>query len=285
MATPIQGRDLYRQPLGAKWRAECRESVTVMWRVIHALMLREARTRYGSSNLGYAWGLIDPVAQLAVWLLVFTALGRTSPIAVPLSAFILTGIMPLFFWRGVFSRSATAVRSNSGLINYPQVTAADVVISRILLEGATSIVVFFIITSLLDLLFDVPVSLFYSDPLQLLLALLSLLYFTTGFGFLSSGLGRIWSLWTTVTGLLSRPIYILSGVFFTLEQLPTTARRFMLYNPIAHQIEWIRSAAFESMDSQAYSILYIFWWSTIALVIGLVIDRILLLTGDEELST
>ena len=283
MVTRLEQESIFRQPFSREWFDELGQSLAVMRRVVMAIMLRESRTRYGASNLGYVWALIDPVIQLLIWLAVFSALGRTSPIAVPVSVFMLSGIVPFFFWRGAFARSASAVGANIGLISYPQVMPGDVVIARTILEACTTVVVFFVITTFLFIIFEIPMGLYFDDPADLILALGSLFYFALSIGFLSSGLGRVLPVWTNIQGYISRPLYILSGVFFTLEQLPTTVRGFMAYNPVAHQIEWIRSAAFESFDSSSYSVTFIFFSATIALLIGLIIDRILLLTGDEEI--
>jgi hypothetical protein len=35
-------------------------------RMIGALLLREARTRFGRSSLGYLWAVIEPVSHVAV---------------------------------------------------------------------------------------------------------------------------------------------------------------------------------------------------------------------------
>ncbi|MCA1749221.1 MAG: ABC transporter permease [Sphingomonadales bacterium] len=260
-----------------------RQSLTVMVRVIHAIIIREARTRYGSSQLGYLWALIDPVILLIVLIAVFAAIGRSTPIAVPLPVFFLSGIMPFYYWRGGFSRGATAVSANLGLISYPQVMPSDIIIGRTLLEGATTLIVFFIIINLFYLVLGIPLAVYFGDPVQMLLATAGLFYFTLGFAFLSAGIGRILPVWSNIQSYISRPLLILSGVFFTLEQLPSSFRQYMAYNPVAHQIEWMRTAMFESFDSNSYSVTFVLASATIALLLGLIIDRMLLLTGDEEI--
>lgn len=272
-----------RLPFSAEWFDELKRSLIIMWRVIFAVILRESRTRYGSSNIGYAWAIIDPVILLAVFVGAFSALGRTSPVAAPIAVFFVTGIVPLLFWRGSIGQGSTAVSASLGLLSYPQVMPTDILIARLLLESATTLVVFLIFLLGLDLLFDITPAWFLGDPPQLLLAGLGLVYFSFGTMFLSSSLARILPVWTNIWGYMSRPIFLLSGIFFTLEQLPDGVRQYMAYNPVAHMVEWIRSAAIPTFDSQSYSIFFPMTFATIALIIGLVIDRILLLTGDEEI--
>ena len=132
----------FRMPFSAEWFAELWQCLIVMGRVVFALIMRESRTRYGTSNIGYTWAIIDPLVTLAVFVWAFSALGRTSPVSAPLSVFFVTGIVPLFFWRGAVGQAANAVSASLGLLSYPQVMPADVVIARLLLEGATTIIVF-----------------------------------------------------------------------------------------------------------------------------------------------
>lgn len=270
-------------PFSSEWFASLRTSLAIMYRVIHAVIVREARTRYGSSNIGYAWALIDPFIELTVLVVAFSVIGRASPVAAPLPVFLITGIMPFFFWRGVVSRGANAVSANLGLLSYPQVMPSDIIIARVLLEVATTIVVYILFVFASFLANGTPIGLFFGNPSQMLLAMATIFYFSMASAFLSSSLARVLPIWQNIWGYLSRPIWLLSGIFFTLESLPQSAREFMGYNPIAHLIEWFRSASIPTFESGAYSPMFPISVATVFLVIGLVIDRILLMTGDEEI--
>jgi capsular polysaccharide transport system permease protein len=45
-------------------------------RVVHALIIRETRTRFGDSKLGYGWALLEPIAHILMLSLVFAVLMR-----------------------------------------------------------------------------------------------------------------------------------------------------------------------------------------------------------------
>lgn len=277
------GLDADRPIFGQRWFAELRESLAVMSRVIFAVIIRESRTRYGSSNIGYTWALIDPLIELSVLVVAFSLIGRTSPIAAPLSVFLITGIVPFFFWRMAVGRGASAVSANLGLLSYPQVMPADIVIGRTLLDATTTLVVFFLFIIGCYFIADIPMRLFFGDPAQMLLFAFAFFYFSIASAFFSSGLARVLPIWQNIWGYMSRPIWLLSGIFFTLESLPSGAREFMAYNPIAHMLEWFRSAAIPTFESGAYNPFFPLIVATVFLLIGLVIDRILIMTGDEEI--
>ncbi|NNC72607.1 MAG: ABC transporter permease [Sphingomonadaceae bacterium] len=272
-----------RRLFGDRWFAELRASLETMYRVIHAIIIRESRTRYGNSNIGYAWALIDPLIELSVLVIAFSLLGRTGPVAAPLSVFLITGIVPFFFWRSAVGRGASAVSANLGLLTYPQVMPADIVIGRVVLDAATTFVIFLLFVIGSFFIIDVPAGMFFGDPGGLLLAGLAFFYFTLASAFFSSSLARILPIWQNVWSYMSRPIWLLSGIFFTLESLPPAAREYIYYNPIAHMIEWFRSAAIPTFESQVYDPFYPLAVATVFLLIGLVIDRILIMTGDEEI--
>jgi capsular polysaccharide transport system permease protein len=79
--------------------------VISMGRVVYALMLRESRTRYGKSDIGYSWALIEPLLQLIILWAIYTAFGRVVPLAASMPVFLVTGILPYHFWRDLSAGS------------------------------------------------------------------------------------------------------------------------------------------------------------------------------------
>ena len=43
--------------------------------VVHALLLRETKTRFGANQLGYLWALIEPSLVIAMFAIVYGAFG------------------------------------------------------------------------------------------------------------------------------------------------------------------------------------------------------------------
>lgn len=283
MAKQLPSRIGDSMPFSREWFAELRQCLVVMGRVIFAVLIRESRTRFGNSNIGYAWAIIDPLILLAVFVGVFSILGRSSPVGSPIEVFFITGIVPLFFWLGAVGQGASAISASLGLLTYPQVMPTDIIIARLVLEAATTVIVFFLFILGIYLIRGISPGWFFGDLPQLLLASAALCYFTFGTMFLSSSLARILPVWPNIWRYMGRPLYLLSGIFFTLQQLPEGIRYYFAFNPVSHIVEWIRSAAIPTFESDVYSITYPMAFGTVSLIIGLAIDRILLMTGDEEI--
>jgi len=261
-------------------------SLQIMLRVILAVVLREARTRYGKSELGYAWAIIDPLVEMAVLMLVFTALGRQSPIAVPLPVFLLTGLIPFQFFKDCVGRGASAANANIALLTYPQVKLLDVLVGRVLLEAITTAFVYLFFAIILHYALAVPLSLWYDDVPAMIGAMLGLLYFGMASAIFSCSINRLTPVWSTIWSFISRPLWFLSGVFYTISHLPNNARYYMIYNPIAHLIEWWRSVSLPVFSSDAYSITFVLMTATVIMFIGLAVDRLLNLIGyaDEPMG-
>jgi capsular polysaccharide transport system permease protein len=256
----------------------------IVWcRVIYAIVLRESRTRYGSSDLGYVWALVDPLIQLTVLLLIFEAVGRTSPIPVPLPVFLMTGIIPFHFFKDCVSRGAKAGPANLALLTYPQVKVADVVIGRVILEAVTAVAVYFMFVVALRVTMDIPLNSWVGELDEQAASLAAIFYFGLAFGLFSSSLARLTPLWDSIWSYMARPLWLLSGVFYSLSAIPSHGgRHFMAYNPLAHLLEWWRSASIPYWDSAFYSPAFVLTCATGVLVIGLLTDRVLALIGHSE---
>jgi capsular polysaccharide transport system permease protein len=259
-------------------------NLRVMGRVVYGLMLRESRTRYGTSDLGYLWAVIDPAIQMGVLWLVYIVIGRIVPLPTSMPVFLVTGILPYMFWRNCTIRGGSAAAANLALLTYPQVKVFDVVIARVMLDLITLVVVTLIFVFVLRFATGQQFSSWVRDPIVLAGGVSTLFFFSLCTSIFSSSLARVWRAWPQVFSYLARPLYFTSGIFFTLESLPTNFRSLAMYNPLAHMLEWIRTGAVPGFISTLYDPLYIYTWGFILLFIGLVIDWVLRLTGHSEES-
>ncbi len=121
----------------------------VQTRVVHAFILRETRTRFGRSKLGYLWAFFEPMAYIVSLLAIFSVLDRSAPINTSLPLFFLTGIMPWLLFSRTLSAVFSSIESNAPLLTYPQVKILDIVLARVILEFSTLFLVAFIYVLLL----------------------------------------------------------------------------------------------------------------------------------------
>jgi capsular polysaccharide transport system permease protein len=244
-----------------------KQAIITHSRVIHAVMLREMRTRFGRAQLGYLWALIEPALYVLVFLVLYKVTGKTSASGMPIALFLLTGAIPFTMFRDTMDRSMNAIQSNRALLTFPQVTPIDLILGRALLEMATSFVAFV-------LLFTVFVTVSQSarihDPLAVVAWLT--MFGLVGFG-VGTTLGAFAPLFPSIAQLapsiLIRPLFFISGIFFTAEMIPESIRPIALLNPLLNLMELLRSSFFHQYDSKHASIAYAIFFTLVVITLGL----------------
>ena len=249
------------------------KALEVQARVIHAVMMRETKTRYGEHKLGFLWVLIEPILFIVGFAGMQTMLGTDTINGMKTELFMLTGLAPFLLFKGAMSQASAAITANKPLLAFPQVTTFDLIMARCLLELATVITVFVI---LLLMLKASGIPIYIQFPMQLLGAFL--LFFIIGLG-IGAALGCMAPMFPSVREisgqLFGRPLLFTSGTFFSADQLPENVREILLYNPLLQMTELARSAYFVSFESDYVDVHYIVTFSLAVLVFGLLVHQVL----------
>jgi capsular polysaccharide transport system permease protein len=245
-----------------------------MLRVIHALILREVKVRFGRLKIGYLWALLEPVLFICVLAIIFTIRRDNTVYGMPLLIFLLTGVIPFLLFRNIMNKTIVAAQSNIALLHFPQIHPFEIVIARSILEFVTVIIVFIILSLLMHLSGLALIEI--ESPLKIIVILLavSLLGFSTGVAI---------GAWTPIFPILEqiahifigRPLFLLSGIFFTVEMVPVWLREYLLLNPLFHLIEMFRSAFFISFESKYTDPFYVLSYILVLFFIALVSQRAL----------
>jgi capsular polysaccharide transport system permease protein len=247
------------------------ESLTIQGRVLLALMLREARTRYGRQRVGYLWALIEPIIHIAGFYLVFHYTLRMVPLGHSLAIFLATGMATYFGFNNILNRTRGGFGSNEALLAYPLVTVMDVFLARALLEFATWVLVTFII---LGTLIFVGLDPLPRSALMMLTAMI--LLFGIGFG-LGVILGIIAQFFPSIESIMSLPfklLYFTSGVFFLPDSLPPAIRDTLEWNPVLQGITLFRMGYYANYDSHLLRIEYLVVWSAVCVLLAFVTERL-----------
>ncbi|MGR3617179.1 MAG: ABC transporter permease [Paracoccaceae bacterium] len=224
-------------------------------RAILALILREMESTYGRSVGGYLWVILEPAAGIAIMSLIFGLILQAPPLGTSFPFFFATGILPFLFYTTVSTKIGQAIRFSRPLLAYPALNVADAVLARFLLNSTSQIVVMVIVLvgitgfQNLQLAIDWP---------ELFIALAMLVSLTGAIGVLTCFLGSAFPVWTQIWAVLSRPLFILSGVLFLPENVPIAYREVFLLNPLAHVISQFRSAFYPTYHAQNVDPIYVF---------------------------
>jgi capsular polysaccharide transport system permease protein len=238
--------------------------------VVHALLLRETKTRFGVNRLGYLWALIEPTILVCMFAAFYSSYGHMTVAGTNVVAFISAGILPFSLFRDTASKCMSGISANSGLLFYPQVRPLDLVIARATLEFVTCVVVMTIVLG--------GVMLWTGNTnivsvLETLggLALTSAL--GASFGLLCCGLSVYSSNVEVMLPTILRPLMWFSAVFHSVDTLPSAYRNIMLYNPLVHAIEMVRDGWFPGYNARSIDPWYPITWILVMLFLGLTLER------------
>ncbi|CCK76152.1 Putative capsule transport protein KpsM, ABC transmembrane type-2 [Oleispira antarctica RB-8] len=248
-----------------------RTSLQIMLDTIFALMMRELKTRFGAKKLGYFWAIIEPAAQASIMAIMFSLIGRSSLSGVPVALFMISGIMPFKFFSKLLLQLSGSVQANKALFTYRQVSILDPLITRLIIEVVTYIVVFCIILAAMAWMgFNVEMQ----DFLAFLMVNLLLISLGFGVGILLCVASAYWEDTTKVVGMVMMPMYIMSGIFFTATIIPQKYLYIFDWNPIFHIIELIRQSMFVSYTSPVGDWQYVAFCALVANAAGLMLYQV-----------
>jgi ABC-type polysaccharide/polyol phosphate export permease/tetratricopeptide (TPR) repeat protein len=240
-------------------------------RVIHALIIRETRTRFGDSRLGYGWALIEPILHITLLSVVFSLLMRgTPPIGTRFFVFYYTGLIPYHVFVHISTSMMYGVTSNGSLLQLPPVKPFDVILARGCLEFMTDLVVAVL---LLAGFAAIGIPALPDNVASVAMALIVTALLGCGVGFVNAVLQTLVHSWDKLWNNATRLLYFLSGIFYVPGMMPDWARDILAWNPLLHAIDWFREGFFASYQPHWLDRGYLLVAATLAILAGLALER------------
>lgn len=237
------------------------------FRTIGALVLREVQTSSSRTTGGFVWAILEPVGGILLLTLIFSAGFRTPPIGSNFAIFYATGVVPFMAYMDISNKIASTIKSSKGLLAYPAVTFMDAILARIIFNTVTQFIVASIIFIGTIVAMDTR-----TDPQVESIAVGFLMYilFSFAIGSLNCFLFEAFSWWQPVWGILMRPLFLLSCIFFIYDDVPDPYKDWLWWNPLVHIIGQMRHAFYPSYVGDYISYTYVFSVSLCLLALGLI---------------
>lgn len=239
-------------------------------RVVRALLMREMSARYGRTTGGYFWAVAEPVGMIMITALAFAALARTPELGQSFMVFFATGYLSFNFYRITAQQLSTAVRNNYALLQYPNVTPYDALVARLALQTLTNLFVAVIIMGVAVWWTSEPVR--PNFPL-LAGAVAAATLMAAGAGFMNAVLFHVFPTYEQLFNIVNRPLFLVSGIFFTPESMPSQLRDLLALNPLVHVISAFRQGIYPVYHATLSSLEYPFAVGLVSLFFGMILLR------------
>jgi lipopolysaccharide transport system permease protein/teichoic acid transport system permease protein len=240
--------------------------------LILSMAVREVKSQYSGSFLGFSWTLIQPAVMVSVFWFVFSVGFKAKPVAdVPFVVWLTAGMAPWFAFSAIVSSSAESVVQHAHLIKktiFPsQILPVVKVVSNMVGHGA------FLLLLLVLMLFNhIAISFVY---IQVFYYLICLCLLALGIGYLVAALHVFARDVGQIVGVLLQVGFWATPIFWDIGIMAPDIQKILKMNPVYYIVQGYRDSfiAFIPFWERGLYSLY-FWLVTILIFIaGAVVFR------------
>lgn len=232
------------------------------WELLRSLVDRDLKLMYKRSILGIAWTLINPLLQLAVFVLVFQGILQVS---IPqYASYVFCGLLVWTWFQSSLFQATGVIISSRALIRQPGFPVAIlpvVVVSTGLIHFALAlpVLLLFILADGVQL-----------TSLILILPLLIITQFclTVSIAYFLAALNVTFRDTQHTLGVVLQLWFYLTPVFYSITSIPEEYWYLYGLNPMVHIVTWYRQVLIWGVRPDWMSLIIIGSFNAIALPIG-----------------
>ncbi|WP_289027908.1 ABC transporter permease [uncultured Paraglaciecola sp.] len=225
-----------------------------IWKdVIFALFVREIRTGF-NDKFGISWSVINPVAFIFILSFVRGRMDGGDSHTIPTFVYMAYGLILIQSFLQTLSASAKSIAKAKTLFAFRQVQPISAVIAASLFELLVKV---FVALGIVLIMYFLGLEIRVDNPLLLMACFMLLWLFSMSIGLIFGVLELYVKEVKKFRELASRPMFFISGVFFSLQDFPKEYWYLMDWNPILHAIELSRYAAYTTYGQSGVSVEYL----------------------------
>ncbi|TPW15754.1 MAG: putative polysaccharide ABC transporter permease protein [Acidimicrobiaceae bacterium] len=216
--------------------------------LLYLLSLKELRTRYKKSVLGWAWSLLNPLTQMGIFSVIFLYVFKaTPPIGDPsglknFPLYFLSGALPFNFFAITVGVAIGSVQGGAGLIKKVQFPHEHLVFSVVVAQFVTLLIELVVLAVALLLAGNMVLP--WLPVLLLVLGLLAL--FTTGVALMLSAANVFYHDVNYLWGILSQILFYSTPVIYNPAIIEVRALRFIAnYGPTGSFITAVHNVVYD----------------------------------------
>lgn len=231
-----------------------RSTLKVWGDVIFAIFLREIKNQ-STDKIGLVWSVVSPLIMIGGMTAMRTLLsGGGDAHGMPIMFFMVYGMLLIQFFLSTLKKSSDALLKNKPLYAFRQVQPISSILAISFFELLVKISVALV---LVLICFVLKIDIYIHDAISVILNFFKvwLLGISVGtvFGLAYCYIPEL----KKVLQLLTRPLFFISGTFFSLQDIPREYWHYLDWNPLLHVIELTRYAAYPSYGNEGVSYFFL----------------------------
>lgn len=253
-------------------KAPIRVAIQRQMNVMHAVILRDIRSRFFNHGLGFLIQPMMPVAHVLIVLSIYKINGRTAVFGDDLFLFFATGMIPSLTFTYISRFMSASLIANKSMLAFPAVHLLDIVLARSFLEFNGIIISVFVMSIIL---LSLGIDPYPRSPTDALLAMFFVSMVAIGVGIIVSVITAIFPFFALPYSLFMVVVYLSAGGPIYLHALPEEVVYYCTFNPVFHAVSWMRSAYYLGYPVQDLDKTYLIGWAIGSIGLGLLMERTL----------
>lgn len=206
---------------------------------IFTLTGRDLRARYFGSVLGVIWAFVQPMVTIVLFWFIFDVGFKSRPVeGVPFSLWLVSGILPWFFFNDALQAATTAITESPFLVKKVVFRVSVLPVVKLLSALAVHLVLLVFMVGMFWVKGHSP----EPSHLQVFYYLAGLLVLTQGLAWLTSALMVFLRDVGQAVAVILQLLFWLTPILWSLDLLPAAYRLWFTYNPLYYVVEGYRSA-------------------------------------------
>ena len=239
--------------------------------LLYLFTLKELRTRYRGSILGWAWSLLNPISQMIIFSIIFLKVfggvpprgGASGLESFPL--YFLSGLLPFQFFTISVTASIASVRGGASLIKKVAFPHEHLVLS-ILLAQLVTVCIELLVLSATFLIFG-HFMFQWLIPMAVLLILIAV--FSTGVALALSAANVFFHDINYLWGIVAQLLFYASPIIFVIGQVPSPfVNKWAAWTPTGAFVTAAHEILYDNMFPSIERWAYITVWGLVAAAVG-----------------
>ena len=234
--------------------------------MIKSFTIRELRTRYKGSFLGFLWTFVNPLMQLLIYSLMLPFILKINERNYTM--FLFVGLIPWGFFTSSIQSSCNLIVGNSSLVTkvyFPR----EILPLTYTLSGLLNTIFSYMIVFPMLIIFKIPITIYI---LWLPLILIGQTVLNLGFSLMVSSINVFFRDLEYLTSVGLMALYFATPVMYSMTILPEKLQKILIFiNPMASYIVLYRDIMYYGRSPKWGLLIYAISYSVAVFIIGYMI--------------